>query len=97
MRIKLVGKLEQGFEPRDLRFDALRRKFQLLYIDKSIESEHLLPTLPEGAGLDDMLAKALEKSIEKRGLKLDAKLLINHLLAGNMDAVMEVLAVDTEN
>jgi DNA repair exonuclease SbcCD nuclease subunit len=97
MRIKLIGKLEEGFEPRDLRLDALRRKFQLLFIDKSIESKHLLPTLPEGAGLDEMLAKALEKSIEKRGLKLDARLLINHLLAGNMDALMEVLSVDTKN
>ena len=77
--------------------DALRRKFQLLFIDKAIESEHLLPTIPEGAGLDEILAKALEKSIEKRGLKLDVRSLINHLLSGNIDALMEVLSVDTKN
>jgi exonuclease SbcD len=94
MRIKLTGKLDPGFEPRNLRLEDLRRRFQLLYIDKAIESERMLPTLPEGAGLDEMLAKALEKSIEKRGLKLDAKSIITHLLAGNMDALMEVLAHD---
>ncbi len=97
MKIKLFGKLVPGFEPRNLKLESLTRRFPFLSIDRNFEGEQLLPSLPQGIRLEEMLSKAIEISMEKRGLAIDAKLLINYLLAGNMDGLLEVLARDTKD
>lgn len=97
MKLKLIGKLAAGFEPRNIKVEPLLRAHPLLSIDRDLEGERLLPSLPQGVRLDEMLAKAVEMSLEKRGLKMDAKPLISHLLAGDMDSVLEALSHDSQD
>lgn len=97
MKIKLTGKLAPGFEPRNLKLEPLIRKHPLLSVDRDFETGQSFLSLPQGVRLDEMLSKAIEISMEKRGLRMDAKLLINHLLAGDMNGLMEVLSRDTED
>lgn len=96
IRLKLVGTLTEGFEPGDIKLEHLRQRHPFLYIDKSVNTTQLIAELPKGAGLDDLLMKALEKSIASRGLRTNTQQLCDYLIAGNIEKIIEVLGDDTE-
>lgn len=89
VRIRVVGKLAEGFKPADLLF---HNDYDLIiHFEKRLEGAILATTDVEELDVDELAIKTLRDVLAGRNLKLDASQLYTHLLRGNETGIWKLL------